>query len=337
MKPLRVAVFGAGAIGGHLAVRLALAGHRVGVVARGGQLAAAQAAGGLHLRLGETTAFGPLQARGTAAELGPQDLVIVTVKATALPDFAAQVAPLLQPDTAVVFVQNGIPWWYAQGLAAGRPAPPDLSALDPGGALARAVAPQRVIGAVIYTSNEVQSPGVIVNDSPEANTLIVGEPDDRQSARIVQLRQLLEATGIASPPCADIRATLWRRLVVNVAGSVVCSIIEQPIGVHQADPAMGALFQRLTAEMTRIAAAHGLDLAQATLPPGPPHRFPPHHKPSFLQDYERHRPQEVEAILQAPLSFARQAGVDAPALETITALAAHRAARRGLYDPQKAA
>jgi 2-dehydropantoate 2-reductase len=333
MKPLRVAVFGAGAIGGHLAVRLAVAGHAVGVVARGAQLAAAQAAGGLQLRVGEATLFGPLQARATAAELGPQDLVIATVKATALPDFAAQVAPLLQPETAVVFVQNGIPWWYAQGLSAQRPAAPDLSALDPGGALARAIAPQRVVGAVIYTSNEVLAPGLVVNDSPGANTLIVGEPDDSESPRILHLRQTLAAAGIASPPCADIRATLWRRLVVNVAGSVVCSIIEQPIGVHQADPAMGALFQRLSAEMTSIAAAHGVDLAQGTVPPGPPHRFPPQHKPSFLQDYERRRPQEVAAILQAPLAFARSAGIDAPALETITALAAHRAARRGLFQP----
>jgi 2-dehydropantoate 2-reductase len=337
MKPLRVAVFGAGAIGGHLAVRLALAGHQVGVVARGAQLAAAQAAGGLCLQVGDFTAFGPLKAAGAAAELGPQDLVIVTLKANALPDFAAQAAPLLQPETAVLFVQNGIPWWYAQGLSALRPTPPALSALDPGGALARAIAPQRVVGAVIYTSNEVQARGLIVNDSPGANTLIVGEPDDSASPRIAALRHLLEAAGIASPPCADIRATLWRRLVVNVAGSVVCSIIEQPIAVHQADPAMGVLFQRLSSEMGRIAAAHGLDLAQGTVPAGPPHRFPPQHRPSFLQDYERHRPQEVEAILQAPLAFARHAGIDAPALETITALAAHRAARRGLYDPQKAA
>ena len=176
-------------------------------------------------------------------------------------------------------------------------------------------------------------PGLIENDSAGANTLIVGEPDDSQSERIALLRQTLQAADVASPVAYDFRATLWRRLLVNIAGSVVCSIIEAPIGAHQADPAMGELFKRLTAEGSAIAAAHGVDVALGSVPPGAPHQFPPQHKPSFLQDYERRRPMEIEAILKAPLAFARAAGIDVPALETITALAAHRAARHGLYQP----
>ncbi|UUX94002.1 ketopantoate reductase family protein [Aquabacterium sp. J223] len=330
---MRICVYGAGAIGGHLATKLAAAGHDTSVIVRGTHLAAIRAHGGLTLRIGERRLFGPLTASQNAADFGPQDVVIATVKATALPDFADAVGPLLGPDTMVVFVQNGIPWWYANGLSSARPSPPDLSRLDPGGKLAHAIAPERVIGATIYTSNEVVAPGVIENDSATANTLIVGEPDDAQSERVQRLRAALAAADVASPATHDIRATLWRRLLVNIAGSVVSSIIEQPVGPSRADPAIRQLFARLTAEGTAVAAAHGVDVAEGTVPPGAPHEFPPQHKPSIFQDYERRRPMEIEAILKAPLAFARAAGIDAPALEVITALAAHRAAKHGLYQP----
>lgn len=328
---MKICVFGPGAIGGHLAAKLAAAGHQVSVVSRGAQLAAIRERG-LVLRAGERRYTGPVRASDRAGELGPQQFVIATVKTTSLPEFAAGVGPLLGPDTAVVFVQNGIPWWYPHGLGKNRPSPPDLSRLDPGGLLQRAIAPERVIGATIYTSNEVLEPGVIENDSATANTLVVSEADDSQSERISRLRAALESADVASPATHDIRATLWRRLLVNIAGSVVCSIIEQPIGPAQADPAIGVLYARLTAEGTAVAAAHGVNVAEGTVPPGAPHKFPPQHKPSILQDYERRRPMEIEAILKTPLAFARAAGIDVPALETITALAAHRAASLGLYQ-----
>lgn len=331
--PQRICVYGAGAIGGHLATRLAASGHATSVVARSAQLAAIQANGGLTLRVGEQRIFGSVQASDRATDLGPQDVVIVTLKATSLSELADGIAPLLDRETMVVFVQNGIPWWYAYGLSSARPAPPDLSRLDPGGKLARAVAPERIVGATIYTSKEVVEPGVIENDSPRTNTLILGEPTDAQTPRIERLRAALQDAGVASPATHDIRATLWRRLLVNIAGSVVCSIIEQAIGPAQADPAIGELYARLTAEGMAVATAHGVDVTEGTVPPGAPHKFPPQHKPSILQDYERRRPMEIEAILKTPLAFARIAGVDAPALETITALAAHRAAKHGLYQP----
>ncbi|MDO8768716.1 MAG: 2-dehydropantoate 2-reductase [Burkholderiaceae bacterium] len=330
---MRICVYGAGAIGGHLAAKLAAAGNETSVVARGAHLAAMRANGGLTLRIGERRLFGPLRASGDPIDLGHQDIIIVALKATGLPEFAAAAQPLLGPKTMVVFVQNGIPWWYANGLSSDRRSPPDLSRLDPGGLLTSTIAPERVVGATIYTSNEVIAPGVIENDSATANTLIVGEPNDCQSERVNALRAALEAADVMSPIAIDIRATIWRRLLVNIAGSVVCSIIEQPIGAHQADPAMGEVFRRLSTEGARIATAHGVDVNMGTVPPGAPHKFPPQHKPSFLQDYQRRRPMEVEAILKTPLAFARVAGIDAPALETITALAAHRAAMHGLYTP----
>ena len=185
---MKLCVFGAGAIGGHLAARLAAAGHEVSVVARGANLAGIRERG-LSLHAGTEVVRGPVRASDRAEGLGAQDAVFVTTKATALGAFAEAAAPLLSADTRVVFVQNGIPWWYARGLASGRPAPPDLSRLDPGGRLARAVAPQQVIGGIVYSSNDIVAPGEVHNHSPGRNMLVIGAPDDRDSpfriARIV--------------------------------------------------------------------------------------------------------------------------------------------------------
>ena len=152
---MRICVFGAGAVGGHLAAKFAAGGHEVSVVARGANLQGIQA-NGIALREGARTIAGRVRASDRAADLGAQDVVFVTTKATALAAFAAAAAPLAgaarASNTVFVFVQNGIPWWYAMGLSASRPPPPALARLDPGGALARAIAPERVIGAVVYLS-----------------------------------------------------------------------------------------------------------------------------------------------------------------------------------------
>src|SRR5574341_591972 len=137
---MRICVFGVGAIGGHLAARLASAGHDVSAVSRGPNLEALRARG-IVLRHGERTFSGRVRASDRAGDLGAQDVVFVTTKATGLAALADAAAPLSGPETAFVFVQNGIPWWYAQGLDSGRPRPPaELQRLDPGGRLARAIA-----------------------------------------------------------------------------------------------------------------------------------------------------------------------------------------------------
>jgi len=327
---MRFCVYGAGAIGGHLGARLAASGHDVSIMARGDHLSAIRT-NGLILKVGETTIEGKVRASDNAADLGEQDFVLVTLKATALRSFAENVAPLLGPKTAVVFAQNGIPWWYNLGLRPPQSSIPDLSRLDPGGRLAGAIAKERIIGATIYTSNEVVAPGVIENDSVGANTLIVGEIDDSSSVRIGDLRAALERADIGSPVANDMRATMWRRLLVNISGSAVCMLIEQPIGVARADPDIGAVYARLTREGVAVANAYGIDVEAGTAPLGAPPKFPAHHKPSILQDYERRRPMEIEQILLTPLAMARAAGVDTPALEVVAALAASRAANAGLF------
>ena len=326
---MRICVFGAGAVGGHFAAQLAASGHEVGVIARGAHLAAMRAHG-LTLLKGERRISGKVQATQDPREIGPVDYVIVTLKATGLPDFADAAAPLLGKDTAVVFAQNGIPWWYAQGLSAARPKPPDLSALDPGGKLARAVAPERVVGSVVYSANEVVAPGVVQSNAPERNVLVLGEPDDRPSARLRVLAAALEKSEIQAPIETDIRRSVWAKLVINLWSSSIGVVTGGTVRENRADPALDALRPIMYAEGRAIAAAHGVSTEGAPLPPAPPSGGP-QHKTSMLQDYEQGRPMEVAAILMAPLWFARAAKVPVPTLETVIALAAHKARKKGLW------
>src|ERR1700730_6942 len=198
-SPMRICIFGAGAVGSHFAVKLALAGHDVSCVMRGPHLAAVKT-NGLTLRVGDTAFNAKVKASDDPATLGPQDLVISTLKATGVTRLASGLKPLLREETPVVFAQNGIPWWYDVGLPAGHPAPPDLSFLDPGGALRAAVPKQRIIGGVIFSSNEVVEPGLVAHLSPERNMLLVGACAGPNSARIGRLRAALNEASIASAP-----------------------------------------------------------------------------------------------------------------------------------------
>ena len=323
---MRICVFGTGAVGGHIAAQLAAAGHEVSAIARGAQLEAIRREG-LVLLKGERRIVGKVKAAQEARDIGPVDCVLVTLKANGLAAFAAGAAPLLGKDTAVVFVQNGIPWWYAQGLARERPRPPDLAPLDPGGALARAIAPERIVGAVVYSANEVVSPGVVRNNAPQRNVLVLGEPDGRDSARVRSLAAALQAAEIQAPVEADIRRSVWAKLLLNMGSSSIGVLTGETVKDSMSDPAIAELRQRITAEGRAIAQAHGVDPAGAPIPP--PHSSGgPEHKTSMLQDYELGRPMEVEAVLQAPLWFARAAGVPAPSLAAVAALVAHMAKNR---------
>jgi 2-dehydropantoate 2-reductase len=323
---VKICVYGAGAVGGHFAAQLAATGHKVSAIARGAHLEAIRR-NGITLCKGERRIVGKVRATDRPAELGPVDAVLVTLKATALGALAAGIGPLLGPDTAVVFAQNGIPWWYAQGLPGGRPAPPDLSPLDPDGALARAVPAQHVVGGVIYSANEVVEPGVIRNDAPQRNMLILGEPDGRASDRLQALSAALEAAQIRAPIEPDIRRSVWTKLLINMGGASLTVVTGETLRDTFADPALAAVRKRMSEEGAAIAAAHGIRLEGA---PQPPAHVPggPAHKASMLQDYERGRPMEIDALLDAPLWFARAAGVATPTLDAVIALAAHQAKKK---------
>jgi 2-dehydropantoate 2-reductase len=327
---LRICIFGAGAVGGHLAARFAAAGHEVSVLARGAHLDAMNARG-IELRSGDEVVRAKVRGSDRPAALGTQDVVFVTLKANLLGLVAEQAAPLLGPDTPVAFVQNGIPWWYAQGLGADRPAPPDLSRLDPGGAIARAIAPERVIGAVVFSANHVAAPGVIQNSTPGRNMLTVGEPDDAPSARIQRLRATIAAAALHSPETGDIRQSIWSKLVLNIGSSTLCVLTGLSVGELMGDPALAEIRTRITTEGFAIAAAHGIAVEGAPKRPGGQTPGIVGHKPSMLQDYEQGRPMEIESQIMTPLAFAHSAGVDVPSFELAATLAARKAAEKGLY------
>jgi len=329
---MRICIFGAGAVGGHFAAKLAASGHDVSVVARGAHLEAMRN-NGITLVHGNETIRGRVRAVASASELGLQDFVFVTLKANLLDAFAEQAAAIVGTDTGVVFAQNGIPWWYEIGLAASRPRPPDLSRLDKNKKLARAIPSKNIIGGVVYSANEVREPGVIVNNVPGNNMLVVGQADDSDSPAIGALRSILDQADLYSPPTSDIRQVVWAKLVQNLSTAALCTLAGATVKEVREDPGLGELSKRLAAEARAIALAHGIDAAKAPQRPGGGQSSGAiSHKPSLLQDYERGRPMEIDALLIAALEFARAAKVPAPALETVVPLVVFKAAAKGLYD-----
>jgi 2-dehydropantoate 2-reductase len=322
---MRICIFGAGAVGSHFAVKLARAGHEISCVMRGLHLAAVRA-NGLTLRVGDAESTVRVQASDDPATLGIQDIVISTLKATAVASLATGLRPLLGADTPVVFAQNGIPWWYDIGLSAAHPPTPDLSFLDPGGALRKAIPRERIVGGVIFSSNEVVAPGVVANLSPERNRLVVGECDDRAGERIERLRALLAHATIESPPIAQIRETLWSKLLTNMSMSVMCLLTGQTARALRDDPALQDVLPPLLDEANRVA-QHYIPGVKRITRSGPA----PQHKPSILQDYELGRVMEIDALVRAPAAFARAANLPTPMLDLMAALAVQKAQEKGLY------
>lgn len=322
---MRICIFGAGAVGSHFAVRLAQAGHDVACVARGRHLQAIQA-NGLRLRVGDADVVAKVRASGDPAALGSQDLVISTLKATGVASLVTGVKPLLGEDTAVVFAQNGIPWWYEIGLPSNHPPPPDLGFLDPGGQLRAAIAKERVVGGVIFSSNEVVEPGVVQNLSPDRNRLLIGECDDRTSERIDHLRAVLDEAGIESPPVSEIREAIWSKLLTNMSLSVLCLLTGLTARAVRDDPAFAEIIPRLLEEANAVA-QHYIPEVKRITRSGPA----PNHKPSLLQDYELGRAMEIEALVKAPAAFAHAAGLSTPMLDLLGALAIQKARGKGLY------
>jgi len=322
---MRICIFGAGAVGSHFAVRLALAGHDVSCVMRGPHLEAVKARG-LTLRVGDAEFSAQVTASDDPAVLGPQDFVISTLKATGLSSLATGLRPLLRDDTAIVFAQNGIPWWYDIGLPSNHPPPPDLAFLDPGGRLRSAVSRERIIGGVIFSSNEIVAPGVVANFSPDRNMLPVGECDDRPTERIDQLRAALNEASIDSPPVTRIRETIWSKLLTNMSMSVLCLLTGQTARAVRDDPALRDIVPRLLDEANSIGQSCYPDVKRASRT-GPA----PEHKPSILQDYELGRAMEIDVLVRAPAAFARAAALDTPMLDMLAGLAIRQARDKGLY------
>lgn len=329
---MRICIYGAGASGGHFAVRLARAGHDVSVIARGAHLAAIREKE-LQLRSGDEVLSATVAAGEKPGDFGPQDVVIVATKATALPVIAAQIAPLVGKDTLVVFPQNGMTWWYPVGLPSRHPAPPAIPIFDLAKPFLAAMRPDQVIGGIIYSANEVEAPGVIKNNSPTHNRMEIAAIDQAggKGGELDALRAEFESAGILSPDPGDIRAAVWTKLVNNMSGSTIGLATASPSDGARKDPALSEIYRRVMREGLRIAAAHGYPL---DLDPDRMLGRLLNHKASILQDYEQGRPMEIAEIVLAPVAFARVAKIATPTLDTVAAIVTKLARDRGLFPAQ---
>lgn len=324
---MKICVYGAGAIGGHLAARLARGGAEVSVVARGANLAAIQA-NGLRIEPPDGAFSATVKASSDPAELGVQDAVVVTTKTPALPSVAAGIAPLLGPDTPVLFVANGIPWWYFDrhgGALDGT----RLDMLDPDDALRRAIGPERCLGGVIYSACTVIRPGVI-KVAHNRNRLVLGELDGSISARAEAIAAPLRAGGFTVEISADIRTDVWSKLLLNLATGPVGVLTQSAPKLSLTEPAVESAMRGLYAEGQAVARALGRPASidvEATVA----NLYKSSHHSSILQDLELGRPMEIATLYDATLHLARLAGVATPTLDMLVALVRVRAKAAGLY------
>lgn len=324
---MKICVYGAGAIGGHLAGRLSKGGAEVSVVVRGAQLAAIRAEG-LTVRAADGVLHSRPHASDNPAELGPQDVVVVCTKVPALASVAAGIAPLLGPATAVAFVTNGIPWWYFDrhgGPMDGRPVPE----VDPGEAIREAVGVARVLGGVIYSACAVAAPGVIEVAS-QTSKLFLGEPDGSRSDRAVALAAAFKAGGLPCSVSPDIRTDIWGKLLNNLANGPICLLTRRSIRDTFTDPVLRDAAIRVVEEGMAVAAAMGRPVPGAAADKVNLSAEIAH-KPSILQDLEMGRPMEIDALFTVALRLAREHGVATPTLALTVALAVQAARAAGLY------
>jgi len=321
---MKVCVVGAGAIGGLLGARLADAGHEVSLVARGAHLAAIRA-GGLAIKDEAGVRSRALPASDEPADFGPQDVVVLALKAYSIGPMLPRIARLLTPDTAVVTAINGIPWWYfcrAGGKFDGAP----VECLDPGGAMVRALDPKHLVGCVVHGSAEVVAPGVVHHTSGGA--FILGEIDGRVTSRVQALAAAIEATGLKAPVTARIRDDVWTKLIGNTSYNPVAALTGALMNDINANPALIELIRRMMLEGIAVAEAHGCRMT-VTLD----ERFALARKlgavkVSMLQDLERGRPLEIDAIVTAVSELGRKVGVPTPVIDGVEALVRERARHR---------
>lgn len=318
---MKVCIFGAGAVGGHLAARLADAGLDVSVIARGAHLAAIRAQG-LRFIGHDKEIVAQVRASERPEELGPQDLVITAVKAHSLPEMASLLPPLLNVDTPVIYALNGIPWWYFHTVRGD--ADKHLTQLDPGCALQRSIGAHRAIGCVIRSPNEVLAPGVVRSNSAN-NSFALGEPDGSISSRLGMIEKALKPGLPGVFATSHIREEIWRKLLSNMSYSPVSVLALASNQDIARSSELTALCRHLVVEGLAVARAHGVDI-DSDLYTGEQLIPPVAHRPSMLQDLLAGRSLEIDAQLGAVQELGRMANVATPFLDAMTALVRQRIA-----------
>jgi len=324
---VKVCVFGAGAIGGYVAARLSTAGAEVSCVARGPHLAAMKA-NGLTLKGGGETLVVHPRCTDDPRELGPQDYVVLSVKAHSLPAAAPAVQHLLGERTVLVPAINGVPWWYFY-KSGGPHENARLESVDPGGELWELLPPSRVIGCIVYAATDVVAPGVI--EHTYSNRFDLGEPDGSKSERAQTLSQLMIEAGLRAPVRPRIRENLWVKLWGNLSFNMICALTRAPLDVVIANPETRKLARTMMLEAQGIAEKLGVKLPLDVDARIAGAAEVGSHKPSTLVDLERGRPMEIDALLGAVVEMARLAGVTVPLCESVLALVRQLARSSGCY------
>ncbi|MCA3424860.1 MAG: 2-dehydropantoate 2-reductase [Roseomonas sp.] len=323
---MKICIFGAGAIGGLMGAKLAAKGDvDVTFIARGPHLAAMREHGVKLISEGTEQIVHP-RCVESAEEAGPQDYVLVTLKAHSLPSAAKQVQPLLGPDTAIVSAVNGIPWWYFHGLGGayeGR----IVQSVDPDGQVSALLPPSRAIGCIVYPAAEVTAPGVIEHSYGDRFSL--GEPDGSRSPRAQALSEALIAAGFKAPVRPKIRDELWVKLWGNMAFNPISALTTATLDVLTGDEGQRGVARAMMLEGQRVAEALGVRFAIDVDKRIAGAAEVGAHKTSMLQDLERGRPMEIEALLGAVVELADWVGEAAPISRTVLALVRARARAAG--------
>ena len=324
---MKICIYGAGAIGGYMGFKLAKAGAEVSLVARGPHLAAMRESGLTLIEESDRRTV-PVNAVEDPGKLGPQDYVIVTLKAHSVPAIVGAMQPLLGPETTVVMAVNGVPWWYFYGLK-GRYENTRLASVDPGNVQWDGIGPQRVLSCVVYPAAEVTEPGVITH--VEGNRFSLGEPSGEKSERATALAAVLSASGLRAPVRPNIRDEIWVKLWGNLSFNPISALTGATLDVLCTDPGTRAVARSMMVEAQAIAETLAV-------------RFPVSvdkridggaavgaHKTSMLQDLERGRPMEIDALVTAVQEMGRLTGCQTPTIDAVLALIRLKARLAGCY------
>ena len=324
---MKLCIYGAGAVGGLMAAWLARSGHDVSVVARGAHLEAIRRSG-LRVRSNSGVDSFRIKAESDPRELGPQDYVLVTVKAQSLTDVAQSIGPLLGPGTSIITAMNGVPWWFFDRLRFGN-GRERLESLDPGGKLSRAMPTERLVGCVIHLAASTPEPGLVSHNM--GRKLIVGEPGGKNTARTKRIAEALQGAGFEVIVTPAIEKEFWVKLLGNVSFNPVSALTVSTAERLIETPGVKDYMVKIMREVLAIGRAVGIDAdidPEARIDMA---RALGKFKTSMLQDLEAGKPLEIDGLLAGTLEIARKAGVPAPYTETLFGLIKARAQATGQY------
>jgi 2-dehydropantoate 2-reductase len=324
---MKICIFGAGAIGGYMGAKLAQAGAEVSLVARGPHLAAIKDKGLTLAEADRDPVNVKINASENPADLGPQDYVIVTLKAHSVPAVVPKMQPLIGRNTTIVSGVNGVPWWYFHKIGTDLEGT-RLESVDPDNTQWNGFGPDRVLGCVVYPAAEVSKPGTIKHI--EGNRFSLGEPDGSKSERAVALSQALSAAGLKAPVRPRLRDEIWVKLWGNLSFNPISALTQAPLDVLCTDSGTRAVAKGMMLEAQEIAEKLGVKFpidVERRIDGG---AAVGSHRTSMLQDLDAGRPMEIDALIGSVQELGHLTKTPTPTIDTVLALTRLRARTAGL-------